>query len=40
MPLTMAKPGEVLTIRKITGGTRCASTWPSWALWWANLSAS
>lgn len=33
MPLTLAKPGETVTIRKITGKDDCVSIWRSWASW-------
>ena len=35
MPLTMAKAGETVTIRKISGKDEVRQhPWRSWALWW------
>ncbi len=34
MPLTMAKAGETVTIKKITGKDESGCIWQSWVLWW------
>ena len=34
MPLTMAKAGETVTIKKITGKDEVRCIWQSLVLWW------